>query len=160
MYLVVVCFQIVILYNLHITCLGKVMEIPLVVCDNKYSQETINKWKTIWSSICDMCYTGINIQEEIITNPGYFQVDDEVMMNSNEKEQSIFYGNQYPTNDKEITLDYTWKEYSQKADPGVMPSVVPEFKHLHVPIFLFYTFGVDAWFSHSFPNCKVTFWEN
>ena len=82
------------------------------------------------------------------------------MMDTGEQDQAIFYGQRYAINDEQITLDYMWKEYSQKAGPGVMPRVVPELTQLHVPACLFYSLGVDSWFSHSFPNCKVTYWES
>ena len=107
-----------------------------------------------------MCYHGANIQEEMITTPGYFQVDEELMLSKCEKEQTQFYGQRYAINDEQLTLDHTWKEYSLNAGLGFNPLVVPEFKRLHVPAHLFYTLGVDSWFKHSFPNCTVTFWEN
>ena len=136
------------------------MEIPLLVRDHQYSAETVFAWQRIWKTICDMCYHGANIQEEIVTTPGYFQLDEEKMLSKSEKEQTHFYGQRYAINDEQLTLDYIWKDYSQSAGPGFTPLVVSEFKQLHVPACLFYTMGVDSWFSHSFPNCKVTFWEH
>ena len=136
------------------------MEIPLIVRDHQFSGETVYAWKRVWKAICDMCYHGANIQEEMITTPGYFQVDEELMLSKCEKEQTQFYGQRYAINDEQLTLDHTWKEYSLNAGLGFNPLVVPEFKRLHVPAHLFYTLGVDSWFKHSFPNCTVTFWEN
>jgi hypothetical protein len=135
------------------------MKIPIIVQDKQYSEETINKWKTVWNSICEMCYNGTNIQEEIITEPGYFQVDEEVIPDADEKEQARFYGERYANNDEQITLEHTWKEYSQTAGSNVVLKVIPEFKRLHVPVCLYYTLGVYSWFAECFPNCKVTFWE-
>jgi hypothetical protein len=106
-----------------------------------------------------MCYKNINIQTEIITKPGSIQVDEELVLNANEKDHSLFYGRRYYNNEKELLLDDTWKEYSQNAGPGCIMYTIPEFTHLHVPAQLFYTFGVDAWFQQCFPNCKVTFWK-
>jgi len=136
------------------------MEIPLLVKDHQYSGETVAAWQHVWKTICDMSYFGTNIQEEIVTSPGYFQVDEEVMMETGEQDQTHFYGQRYAINDEQLTLDYIWKDYSQKAGPIVQLQVVPNFKHLHVPACLFYTLGVDSWFSECFPNCKVTFWQH
>lgn len=132
----------------------------IVVRDYQYSGETINKWKLVWSSICDMCYNNSNIREEIIAEPGTIQVDEELVLNASEKDHAQFYGRRYCINDEQLLLDTVWKEYSQKAGIGGTLHVVPEFKRLHVPANLYYTMGVDSWFRECFPNCKVTFWES
>ena len=36
--------------------------------------------------------------------------------------------------------------------------VVPELVYLKVPRVLFEHIGVNSWFKHSFPNCKVELW--
>lgn len=136
------------------------MEIPLIVREHQYSPKTIQAWQAVWRSVCDMAYNGTNIQEEIVTTPGYFQVDEEVMTDKIEKDQYSFYKSDYPVNDEELILDHIWKYYSQKAGPSAKLHVVSEFKHLHVPACLFYTLGVESWFAECFPNCKVTFWEH
>jgi hypothetical protein len=135
------------------------MEIHLIVQDQQYCLETIEAWQYVWKILCDMSYSAGNIQTELRTKPGSFEVDDEVMMDSDEQQQSKFYGQRYPINDELLTLDYMWKAYSQRAGAGFVPRVVPELKSIHVPACLFYTLGVDQWFSHSFPNCKVTYWK-
>lgn len=136
------------------------MEIPLNVTKDHYSAETICLWQSVWSTICDMCYHSKNIQEELITRPGIFQFDNDVVGWYSESEQNTFYSKRYPFNDEQLFLDHVWKEYSKVAGPGFVPNVVPEFKRLHVPMCLYSTIGVDAWFATCFPNCKVTFWEN
>lgn len=159
MYSGVVSSQIVIHYNLNVTYIGKVMEIPLIVRDHQYTAETVAAWQNVWKLICDMSYHGTNIQEEIITSPGQFQIDEEIIKDNDESEQCYFYNLRYALNVEELTLDHIWKQYSQKAGPGVVLHVVPEFKHLHVPLQLHYTLGVNSWFAESFPNCKVTYWK-
>jgi hypothetical protein len=136
------------------------MDIPLVVSNHQFAGQTVVAWQRIWKAVCEMSYEGTNIQEEIVTTPGYFQIDDEVMMETGEADQANFYGRRYAINDELLTLDYVWKEYSQKAGAGFTPRIVPEFKHLHIPACLFYTLGVDSWFSECFPNCTVTYWES
>jgi hypothetical protein len=130
-----------------------------IVRDNQYSVQTISKWKNVWSSICEMCYNNSNIQAEIITQPGSIQIDEELILNASEKDHSNFFAKRYCINDEELILDTVWKEYSKKAGPGGKLFVIPEFRHLHVPAFLFYTLGVNSWFRECFPNCDITFWE-
>lgn len=132
------------------------MEIPIIVKDRCHSSETVSKWRSVWSSICEMCYNRQNIQEEIITTPGPLSIDDETVYGATEEEHSYFYSFYRCKNDEQITLDYTWKHYDQKRP---IPMVVPELKKLHVPAHLFYTLGVKSWFAECFPNCKVTFWK-
>jgi hypothetical protein len=130
------------------------MEIPLIVHSKQYSEETVLAWQTVWKTICDMSYHNTNIQEKIVTTPGYFQMDDKVMLNKDEQAQTYFYSQRYPNNDEQLTLDYIWKKYS-----SAKPHVVREFRYLHVPYSLYYVIGVNSWFRECFPNCKVTFWE-
>ena len=132
----------------------------IIVRDYQYSGETISKWRTVWNTICEMCYNNSNIQHEIITQPGIIRVDEEVVLDNSEKGHSQFYGRRYCINDEELILDTVWKEYSQKAGVGAQLYVITEFKRLHVPTHLYYTLGVDSWFRECFPNCTVTFWES
>jgi len=136
------------------------MEIHLLVQHEQYCLETVEAWQYIWRVICDMCYLGKPPHETIIIRPGAFEVDDEIVMNSGEAEQTRFYEKRSPINDEQITLDSVWKVYSAGAGPDFTPHVVPEFTRLHVPACLFYSLGVERWFAHSFPNCKVTFWDH
>ena len=136
------------------------MEIPLLVRDHNYMPQTVDAWQHIWKTICEMSYHGKNIQEEIVTTPGYFQVDEEVLSDRSEEEQTYFYNLMYADNDDCLTLDHIWKQYSEKAGPNATLHVVPEFKHLHVPACLYYTLGVNSWFAECFPNCKVTYWKH
>lgn len=136
------------------------MEIPLIVRDHQYSAETVAAWQYVWKAICEMSYHGKNIQREIVTSPGYFQVDEETMKEKDESEQCYFYNLQYTLNTEEMTLDHIWKEYSQNAGPSVKLHFVPEFKHLHVPACLYYALGVNSWFKECFPNCEVTYWKH
>lgn len=133
------------------------MEIPIVIRHNHYRDETIDKWKYVWSEICEMCYNGNFVTESIITVPGSIQVDEELMLSATEEEHCEIYKLNNWVNREVIMLDYTWKKYSKEAGPRNL-LVIPEFKRLHVPRCLFDTLGVSQWFKHCFPNCKVTYW--
>lgn len=137
------------------------MKIPLHIYREKYSEDTVHGWQQVWKAICKMCYEETSIEEEIITRPGFIDIDDAHISDTNNIEltHTLYYNQRYPINEEVITLDYIWKQYSEKAGPGFTPKVVPEFKRLHVPGVLFYTLGVDSWFRHCFPNCKITFWD-
>lgn len=91
-------------------------------------------WQSIWGRICRMAYEGTDICESIVTEPQEY------------------------SDDYELTLDYTWKQYSRKHGTK-FPDVVPEFKKLVVPFGLYANLGINPWFKHSFPNCKVEFWS-
>lgn len=101
-------------------------------------------WKSIWQHVCEMAYFRKNIIESIVLPPENY---DELKRNKC----------------KEMTLDYTWKFWSQLRDSNGMyhdALVVPELKEIYVPRILFETLGVYAWFNHSFPNCSIHFWED
>jgi hypothetical protein len=64
---------------------------------------------------------------------------------------------------KEMTLEYTWKNWSRLRDSDgayIDVKIVPELKEIYAPRILFETLGVYAWFNHSFPNCTILFWED
>lgn len=115
----------------------------LHVDKNRYSPETVDEWQQLWKSICEMAYCQTYVFEEIITKPHF-----------SEKVDTKFY-NRDQTG---ITLDFIWKQYSNHYGTK-MPFVIPMFKRLHVPRALFEELGVYSWFDYSFPNCKITFWE-
>lgn len=135
------------------------MQISILVNDKHYSDITINKWKTVWSSICEMAYNGNRIQHEIITKPGCISVDHETTFGLGESDHTDFYAQQYCDNETLLTLEHTWKQYSQKEGAGHKMHTVPEFQRLHVPECLYYTLGVKNWFAECFPNCQVTYWN-
>ena len=63
---------------------------------------------------------------------------------------------------EKATLDYHWQRYSSLKDPNgdyIEALVVPELKRIVVPLHLFYTQGVLAWFKHSFPNCDINYYD-
>jgi len=134
------------------------MEIPIIVRDRQLSKETVDKWRSVWTSICEMCYNNKNIQEEIIVTPGDIQIDEELILNADEIQHTQFFAFRYCLNEEDILLDTVWKEYSRIAGPDNLYKI-PEFKRLHVPAYLYYTIGVNSWFRECFPNCKVTFWQ-
>lgn len=133
------------------------MRVPLVVHMNVYGYETTSKWQAVWSDLCRMAYE-THFCETLMTYPDSVEFEDVVHDTLPESAHSRFYAKQSPDNSEVLTLDYTWKRYSRTyADK--MPRVVPTFKHLRVPKALFESLGVAAWFKHSFPNCKVTYWD-
>ena len=126
---------------------------------NRYETHTIEQWQEVWDRICKMAYEKTNICEKIVTKPGIFHLNGEVINDRSEKTHSYEYERSQPLNTYFLTLDNVWKQYSSFYGPK-MPEVVPEFKELVVPRALFSSLGIDVWFRHSFPNCKVTFWES
>ena len=132
------------------------MEIPLIIRDSLYDEETVQDWQYIWETICLMAYENKEIVRQIITKPGIMAIQGMVNTSKLESEHSDMYSNRSPANDEEITLDYMWKRFSS-THPDV--HIVEEFKYLHVPRPLFENLGIKKWFEYSFPNCKVTFWN-
>jgi hypothetical protein len=103
-----------------------------------YDKRSAKYWKQIWEIICDMVYLRRNISKII-----YVKAYDTRFF---EKLQYI---------PSEITLDYTWKLYSEKYHEG---TIVPELESIYVPKELFVDSGVLNWFKYSFPNCKIQYW--
>lgn len=133
------------------------MRVPLIVENRMYSYETILGWKVVWDKVCRMAYENEKPVQELVVVPDRIRIEG-IAFHMNEKEQANYYSRQIPPNSDVITLDYTWKYYS-KAHGTKDPKVVPEFERLHVPRSLFQTLGVGPWFRYSFPNCKITFWD-
>ena len=134
------------------------MEIPLIVHEKNYQYDTIAGWKQVWDIICKMAYEKTGICDKIITKPGYMRVNGVVDNSKNEAIHSRVYLKRECLNDFNITLDIVWKYYSIQ-NGSKMPHVIPELKEIHVPRILFETLGVKAWFNHSFPNCRIFFWD-
>lgn len=131
------------------------MEVPIFITpQNNYGSPTVSAWEFIWFTICEMSYTGVCTQEEIITKPGVMYIDACRNNTKNEKNHSIIYSNVNCHNRSQILLDTYWSQYSGEV------CVVPEFKKLHVPKALFEVVGVYSWFKKSFPNCVITYWES
>lgn len=135
------------------------MEIPIVIRYQNYREETVDKWIDVWSTICEMCYNGSLITESITVLPGSIQIDEELSLNPSEKEHCEIYRMRDFLNHEVISLDHTWKKFSNEAGPRNL-LVIPEFKNLYVPRCLFDSLGVKQWFRYCFPDCKVTYWEN
>lgn len=134
------------------------MKIPLIVKGRNYSQETLDSWTQVWETICKMAYEGNESISSMITSPSFMIVEELANDNLNEAEHSNYYKKRYPDNDYEITLDCMWKKYSRMY-PTHDPCVNLSFERLHVPRPLFESLGIYPWFRYSFPNCKITFWE-
>lgn len=134
------------------------MEIPLWINSEFYTNDTVIPWQSVWNSVCEMAYENKNICEEIITRPNGINIGGTQTNSKGERVHAGIYEEAFPLNRYEITLDYMWKRYNEKYRTG-MPHVVPEFKRLHVPKALFENLGVKQWFEHSFPNCRVTYWD-
>ena len=133
------------------------MKVPLVVNERMYANETIDGWKSVWETICKMTYENDSPVSEIITAPDYAKING-LNVDMIEKEHSEYYRSQLPANSDSITMDEMWAFYSKKHGPK-MPTPVPELQRLHVPRPVFQCLGIYSWFQHSFPNCKITFWE-
>jgi hypothetical protein len=110
----------------------------------KFRTDVIEKWQSVWKQVCDMAYERKNIVEELVVTP-------------ESQNEMLFYARNNCSNAEEITLDYTWKQYSSFAHPEG-PLVVPELKRIYVPCSLFECLGVYSWFKHSFPNCEIQYW--
>jgi hypothetical protein len=134
------------------------MEISLHISNNEYTERTIYAWQEVWENICKMAYEKMEPIEKIITNPGALIVNGKMVSKNSEVGHCHYYASKTPVNDYLITLDYTWKIYSKKYG-STMPGVVPEFKELYVPRPIFDDMGIQKWFSHSFPNCKIFYWS-
>jgi len=97
-------------------------------------------WQPIWRNICEMAYFRKNIKEEIVI-----------------PSRKIVYSKFF----EECKLDYELFRISSIINSDgtyIEPQVVPELVYLKVPRVLFEHVGINAWFKHSFPNCKVEFW--
>ena len=134
------------------------MEIPLFINGNLFEEHTIEAWQQVWDIVCKMSYENTNICEKIITTPGFLHINGKLNNDKTEITHSHEYSRSQPLNTYFLTLDNIWKQYS-KFHGLKMVHVVPEFKELFVPRVLFDSLGVSNWFRYSFPNCKVTFWE-
>ena len=132
------------------------MEIPLEIEDNVYSQKTVDKWVDVWNQICTMAYQGKNLQEKIVTFPSYIFING---CQISDNKHSYRYSFNFPENYYSITLDNVWKQYSEYYGPE-NPKIIPELKEVFVPQPLFESLGVLPWFRYTFPNCKITYWEN
>lgn len=134
------------------------MEIPLYLNGKTYEGHTVEAWQQVWDRICRMAYEGKDVCEKIVTKPGLTYIDGKIISNSTESYHNRIYRNVEPINYYFLTLENVWKQYSQLYHPSD-PKVIPEFKELVVPYCLYNCLGVQSWFRHSFPNCKVYFWD-
>ncbi len=134
------------------------MEMPLYIHGNMYDSVTVDAWQNVWDKICRMAYDGKDVCESIITRPGIMHVNGRVVPDKRESAHSHEYSRGDPINSYFLTLDNIWKQYSQFHGTQD-PKVIPEFKELIVPYSLYECLGVQQWFEHSFPNCKVYFWN-
>jgi hypothetical protein len=134
------------------------MEVPLYVRNKQLSMETIEGWRVVWQKICTMAYEQKSLAEKIITRPGKMNIDGRLYEVKSESFHTKIYSSEDIINQYFATLDYTWKEFSKQYGTS-MPHVVPELREIHVPRVLFENMGVRAWFNHSFPNCRVFFWD-
>ena len=113
-------------------------------------QKTIEKWQAIWKQVCEMSFYRKNIVEQL-----QISIDD--------YESLLKYKNIYSNEFEKLTLDFTWKQFSQIRDTSgvfIDTKVVPEITFIYVPRILFETLGVYAWFKSSFPFCVICFWED
>lgn len=104
-----------------------------------YDRRPQEYWQKVWIIICDMSYLRRNISEKIYIKPF----------------DKKFFSSEYLEIPEEITLDYMWKQYSEKYHEV---EIVPELKEIYVPRELFLDLGVETWFKYSFPNCVINFW--
>lgn len=111
--------------------------------DTFYREDTVLAWQTFWNRLCRMSY----LREEIVNKLSVIPTSDS---------DNDYYSKRNSRNYDEISLDYSWKRFCENHKGDVM--VVPELEELYVPESLFVCAGVWSWFSHSFPNCKITYW--
>ena len=134
------------------------MEVHLFIDGNMYHTHTLEAWQNVWEKICKMAYEGTDICEEIVTYPGFLNINGRIINDRRESAHTLEYRRLEPVNSYFLTLENMWKQFSHLyADK--YPLVVPEFKKLVVPYCLYNCLGVNSWFKHSFPNCKLYFWE-
>jgi hypothetical protein len=138
--------------------IGNKMEMPLHIHGNMYDHITIEAWQQVWDKICRMAYEKKDICEKIITRPGSIRVNGKPVPDSRESTHTQEYNRREPMNSYFLTLENVWKQYSS-FHRSEMPHVIPEFKELVVPYSLYNCLGVQSWFRHSFPNCKVYHWD-
>lgn len=138
--------------------LGNKMEMPLYIHGNMYDHVTIEAWQHLWDKICRMAYEKKDICERIIAHPGIMHINGRVVSDKRESTHSREYNRREPVNSYFLTLENVWKQYSLFHGTQ-MPYEIPEFKELVVPYSLYNCLGVQSWFRHSFPNCKVYFWD-
>lgn len=124
-----------------------------------YLPETINKWQYAWRHLLDIAYKNENIESFVIL-PGvirHFTDDNEHFQIMDSYSDHIHFMKTFTsTNIDEIEFDYTWKRYEKKE----MPPVNKNLRELIVPQVLFYCLGISSFMKHTFPNCKVKFWED
>jgi hypothetical protein len=116
----------------------------------KTQQELFVKWQALWKTICEMSYHRRCLTYEIARPMEDYQLMEK-------------YKNTNPSDFYKLTLDCTWKEYSERRDTDnnfIEPQVVPELRFIFIPRILFDSLGIRSWFQFSFPNCKVQFWED
>jgi hypothetical protein len=138
--------------------IGNKMEMPLYVHGNMYDHVTVDAWQGLWDRICRMAYEKKDICEKIITTNGILHMDGQIVEDNRQYVHSHIYNREKPINSYFLTLDNIWKQYSS-FHGAQMPHVIPELKELVVPYSLYNCLGVQSWFRHSFPNCKVYFWD-
>jgi hypothetical protein len=113
-------------------------------------RQTIEKWQGIWNHVCQMSFYRKKIVEQL-----QISIDD--------YDALLRYKNIHSLEFEKLTLDYTWKQFSQIRESNgdfIDIKVVPELTFIYVPRILFETLGVYAWFKSSFPYCVICFWED
>lgn len=109
-----------------------------------FQDDVIKKWQGVWNQLCLMAYERRYITSKLMIYPETLN-------------EQYFYERNSCKNSDELTLDYMWQKYSGLKKEA---QVVPELTRIYVPRSLFECLGVYAWFKHSFPNCKIQFWED
>lgn len=132
--------------------------IPLLVENKLYAKDTVVWWIIVWERICRMAYENTDICQELITLPGGMVIDGVSSYRNDESEHEQYYQMRFPDNYHEILFDSTWRRISKKFGAPYDVFIIPQLRRLHVPRSLFQSLGVMQFFSHSFPNCRITFW--
>lgn len=134
------------------------IHIPIYVSRNMYDSVTVEQWQIVWDKVCRMAYHGEDICDKIITRPGNMNIGGKPVKDARQSTHSQYYAKGEPLNNYFLTLENIWRQYSTFHGP-MHPKVIPELKELVVPHALFDCLGVQAWFMHSFPNCKIFYWD-
>jgi hypothetical protein len=124
------------------------MEITLFVShsyyDTFYNPTTVRDWQRFWDRLLRMAYLREGIVERYEVVPS--QDDD-----------GAYYARKTPKNYEEITFEYAWRHFCKTYKGDLC--VVPELKEIYVPESLLDCPGVWSLFRHSFPNCRIVFWN-
>lgn len=111
-------------------------------------QNTIQKWQATWSKLLDMAYHRKNVTRDFwVENTHY---DD------------LYIWSKHARNFESIQFETMWRKYDVRGIDGnyIDPQPVLEVEHIYVPRILFETLGIKTFLHMSFPNARLSYWED